>query len=115
MRIENLDGVEVSASEMPRLEDSDADGYVLADPTATGVYLFEENWLQAGVGSKEGDYKYVTLLLSTPTVLKLPREEQEGHGFSLCRNSVLTLLYARTNVLRLFRGQIVFYFVSYRP
>lgn len=57
MRIENLDGVNVPVSEMPRLEDSDPDGYVLADPTATGVFLFEENWLQAGVGSKEGDYK----------------------------------------------------------
>lgn len=57
MRIENLDGVDVPAAEMPRLEDADAHGYVLADPTATGVFLFEENWLQAGVGSREGDYK----------------------------------------------------------
>lgn len=57
MRIENLDGAEVPASEMPRLEDSNAEGFVLADPTATGVFLFEENWLQAGVGSKEGVYK----------------------------------------------------------
>eukprot|EP00752_Nemacystus_decipiens_P004173 g3816.t1 len=59
MRIENLDGVDVPAAEMPRLEDADAAGYVLADPTATGVFLFEENWLQPGVGSKEGDYKLV--------------------------------------------------------
>lgn len=56
MRIENMDGVDVPTSEMPCLEQSD-DGYVLADPTATGVFLFEENWLQPGVGSREGEYK----------------------------------------------------------
>eukprot|EP00903_Cladosiphon_okamuranus_P018047 g16608.t1 len=59
MRIENLDGVDVPASEMPRLEDSNADGFVSADPTATGVFLFEENWLQPGVGTREGVYKLV--------------------------------------------------------
>ncbi|CAM9825307.1 unnamed protein product [Scytosiphon promiscuus] len=59
MRIENLDGVDVPASEMPRLEDSDHEGYVVADPTATGVFLFEENWLQPGVGTRGGDYKLV--------------------------------------------------------
>lgn len=57
MRIENVDGVHVPTSEMPCLEDADGDGYVFADPTATGVFLFEENWLQAGVGSREGKYK----------------------------------------------------------
>lgn len=57
MRIENVDGVDIPTSQMPRLEDSDRDGYVFADPTATGVFLFEENWLQAGVGLKEGVYK----------------------------------------------------------
>ncbi|CAM9532999.1 unnamed protein product [Hapterophycus canaliculatus] len=57
MRIENLDGVDVPASDMPRLEESDEEGYVVADPTATGVFLFEENWLQAGVGTRGGDYK----------------------------------------------------------
>ncbi|CAM9801278.1 unnamed protein product [Pylaiella littoralis] len=59
MRIENVDGVHVPTSEMPCLEDADGDGYVFADPTATGVFLFEENWLQAGVGSREGKYKLV--------------------------------------------------------
>ncbi|CAM9441202.1 unnamed protein product, partial [Ectocarpus sp. 8 AP-2014] len=59
IRIENLDGVDVPASEMPRLEDSEADGYVLAEPTATGVFLFEEIWLQSGVGSREADYRLV--------------------------------------------------------
>lgn len=57
MRIENLDGVNVPEAEMPRLEASDENGYVEADPTATGVFLFEENWLMGGVGSREGDYK----------------------------------------------------------
>lgn len=57
MRIENLDGVVVPASEMPRLELSDRDGYVQASPTATGLFLFEENWLQEGVGTREGDYR----------------------------------------------------------
>ncbi|CAN0305897.1 unnamed protein product, partial [Ectocarpus sp. 8 AP-2014] len=41
MRIENLDGGDVPPSEMPRLEDSDADGYVFAEVTATGVFLFK--------------------------------------------------------------------------
>ena len=58
MRIANLEGVRVPPMEMPGLEMSDAEGYVYADPTATGVFLFEENWLRGGVGTREGDYRY---------------------------------------------------------
>lgn len=57
MRIESLEGENVPAKEMPRLENSDGEGYVQADPTATGVFLFEENWLEAGVGTREGHYR----------------------------------------------------------
>ncbi|CAM9280554.1 unnamed protein product [Ascophyllum nodosum] len=59
MRIANLEGVRVPPMEMPGLEMSDAEGYVYADPTATGVFLFEENWLRGGVGTREGDYRLV--------------------------------------------------------
>lgn len=44
---------------MPRLEGSNADGFVEAQPAATGLFLFEENWLEQGVGSVEGTYRCV--------------------------------------------------------
>lgn len=59
IRIENLPGVNVPVGEMPRLERADEEGYVMADPVSTGAFMFDENWLQAGVGTKEGDYRSV--------------------------------------------------------
>lgn len=64
MRIANLEGVNVPPEEMPRLEMSDAEGYVFADPTATGVFLFEENWLEEGAGTREGDYRCPLLTIN---------------------------------------------------
>lgn len=56
MRIETLEGQNVPEQQRPRLQNSDSGGYVRADATATGVFLFEETWLEAGVGTREGDY-----------------------------------------------------------
>lgn len=53
----------MSAAAMPRLERADSQGYVIADPVSTGAYMFDENWLQAGVGTKEGDYRCAARLL----------------------------------------------------
>jgi len=55
MRISDVAGR--SARDMPRLEGADANGYVEAVPTANGVFLFEESWLQQGVGSEDGEYE----------------------------------------------------------
>lgn len=63
MCIANLEGVNVPPGDMPRLEMSNTEGYVFADPTATGVFLFEENCLEEGTGTREGDYRYPLLTI----------------------------------------------------
>lgn len=57
MRIDALEGESLPEEAMPRLEDAHHDGYAYAEPTATGAILFQEKWLQAGVGTREGDYR----------------------------------------------------------
>lgn len=58
IRIEPLVGRGVAG--MPRLEGCNADGFVEAQRTATGLFMFEENWLEQGVGSVEGCYRWVS-------------------------------------------------------
>lgn len=57
MRVKNLEGVNVAAAEMPMLDHSDSNGYVLARKTAVGNHLFEECWLKPEVGTRNGDYR----------------------------------------------------------
>ena len=55
MRIGNVAGR--PGLDMPRLEGADAEGYVEAVRTANGVFLFDESWLEQGVGSDDGEYE----------------------------------------------------------
>lgn len=44
---------------MPRLEGSNADGFVEAQRTANGLFMFEESWLEQEKGTVEGCYRCV--------------------------------------------------------
>ena len=54
---------------MPRLEGANADGYVEAQRTATGLWLFEESWLEQETGTVEGHYRYVWAFCILPHIV----------------------------------------------
>lgn len=60
MRVEAEAGKSVDVEDMPRLEGSNAEGFVEAQRTMTGVWLFEESWLEQGKGTVEGLYRWVS-------------------------------------------------------
>lgn len=55
MRVEP--GAETDVADMPRLEGSNADGFVAAQRTTTGLWMFEESWLEQGKGTVNGFYR----------------------------------------------------------